>query len=69
VLHSCRFFAVWDDHDSKYGVLGPYIIQYYLADDTVEVQEAYRKNDLLLRRMKLPKDWKAVPGFASVINI
>jgi hypothetical protein len=66
----CRFLAVWDDPDSRGGELRPYIIYYYLADDTVEVQEDHKKNrnnghdpfPLLLRKMKLPKDWKAIPG-------
>ncbi|KDR20690.1 hypothetical protein L798_04839, partial [Zootermopsis nevadensis] len=62
-----RFFAVWDDRDSEYGELRPYIIHYYLADDTVEIQEVYKKNEgrdpfpLLLRKMKLPREWKDIP--------
>jgi len=38
----------------------PYIVRYYLADDTLEIGEVHRPNDgrgsngLLLRRMKLP---------------
>lgn len=38
----------------------PYIVHYYLADDTIEIRECHRPNDgrdsfsLLLRRMKLP---------------
>jgi hypothetical protein len=64
----CRFFAVWDDRDSQYGELRQYIIYYYLADDTVEVQEVYKDNagrdpvPLLLRKMKLPRNWKYLPG-------
>jgi hypothetical protein len=64
----CRFFAVWDDPGSWGGELRPYTIYYYLADDTVEVHEDHKKNNghdpfpLLLRKMKLPKDWKAIPG-------
>ncbi|KAJ9588707.1 hypothetical protein L9F63_017999 [Diploptera punctata] len=44
-----------------------YVIYYYLADDTVEVQEIHEKNDgrdpfpLLLKKMKLPRDWKDKP--------
>jgi hypothetical protein len=39
-----------------------------LADDTVEVQEVYKDNSgrdpvpLLLRKMKLPRTWKHLPG-------
>ncbi|XP_033608680.1 EF-hand domain-containing protein 1 isoform X3 [Cryptotermes secundus] len=68
-----RFFAVYEDPDSKGRELRPHIIYYYLADDTVEVQDYYRKNNgrdpfpLLLRKMKLPKDWKALSvDFPSV---
>lgn len=68
-----RFFAVWDDRDSEYGQLRQYIIYYYLADDTVEVQEVYKENDgrdpvpVLLRKMKLPREWKDLPvDFPSV---
>jgi hypothetical protein len=68
VNYRCRFFAVYDDPDSRGRELRPHIIYYYLADDTVEVQEDHRKNNghdpfpLLLRKMKLPKDWKALSG-------
>ena len=43
-----RFFTRCDDH--------PYVIHYYLADDTVEIREVHHANDgrdsfsLLLRR-------------------
>ena len=38
----------------------PYVVQYYLADDTVEIRECHQPNDgrdsysIRLRRMKLP---------------
>ena len=41
----------------------PYVIHYYLADDTVEVREVHHPNDgrdpfsLLLRRQKLPQSF------------
>jgi EF-hand domain-containing protein 1 len=41
----------------------PYVIHYYLADDTVEIREVHHANDgrdsfaLLLRRQKLPKSF------------
>ena len=47
-----RFFTVCEDL--------PYILHYYLADDTIEIRESHRPNDgrdsfaLLLRRQKLP---------------
>ena len=57
-----RFYSVWDDRDSMFGEMRPYIIQFYLVNDTVEVREAHEPNDgrdpfpLLLKRQKLPKD-------------
>ena len=45
-----------------FGEKRPYIIQYYLVDDTVEVREVHEPNDgrdpfpVFLRRQKLPKD-------------
>lgn len=57
-----RFYAVWDDRKSTYGELRPFIIQYYLVDDTLEVREVHKPNDgrdpfpVLIRRQKVPKD-------------
>ncbi|KAM6273037.1 EF-hand domain-containing protein 1 isoform 3-T3 [Spheniscus humboldti] len=56
-----RFYAMWDDTDSIFGENRPYIIHYYLADDTVEVREVYKQNDgrdpfpILIKRQRLPK--------------
>ncbi|NXQ86574.1 EFHC1 protein, partial [Nyctibius grandis] len=56
-----RFYAMWDDTNSMFGENRPYIIHYYLADDTVEVQEVYKQNDgrdpfpILIKRQRLPK--------------
>ncbi|NXG66683.1 EFHC1 protein, partial [Hemiprocne comata] len=55
------FYAMWDDSNNMFGENRPYIIHYYLADDTVEVREVYKKNDgrdpfpVLIRRQRLPK--------------
>lgn len=63
-----KFRAVWDDRDSEFGNMGSYVVKYYLQDDTIEVAEIHELNDgkdpfpLLLRRTKLPKNWKEVPG-------
>ena len=57
-----RFYCVWDDRSSMFGEKRPYIIQYYLVDDTVEVREVHESNDghdpfpVFLRRQKLPKN-------------
>ncbi|NXN35087.1 EFHC1 protein, partial [Rhinoptilus africanus] len=56
-----RFYAMWDDTDNMFGENRPYIIHYYLADNTVEVREVYKKNDgrdpfpILIKRQRLPK--------------
>ena len=48
--------------------MGSYAVKYYLQDDTVEVAEIHSLNDgkdpfpLLLKRTKLPKNWKETPG-------
>ncbi|XP_054754616.2 EF-hand domain-containing protein 1-like [Lytechinus pictus] len=57
-----RFFCVWDDRSSMFGEQRPYIIQYYLVDDTVEVREVHEPNDgrdpfpLFLKKQRVPKD-------------
>ncbi|KFZ65473.1 EF-hand domain-containing protein 1, partial [Antrostomus carolinensis] len=56
-----RFYAMWDDTSSVFGENRPYIIHYYLADDTVEVREVHQQNDgrdpfpVLIKRQRLPK--------------
>uniref|UniRef100_A0A8D0FDQ8 EF-hand domain containing 1 n=1 Tax=Strix occidentalis caurina TaxID=311401 RepID=A0A8D0FDQ8_STROC len=56
-----RFYATWDDTNSIFGENRPYVIHFYLADDTVEVREVYRQNDgrdpfpILIKRQRLPK--------------
>lgn len=62
-----RFDAAWDNRDSEYGELKQYSVLYFLADDTVSVKEIHKPNDgcdpcpLLLRKTKLPKNWKDRP--------
>lgn len=34
-----RFYAVWDDRSGLYGDRRPYVVHYYLEDDTVEINE------------------------------
>uniref|UniRef100_A0A663MKD9 EF-hand domain containing 1 n=1 Tax=Athene cunicularia TaxID=194338 RepID=A0A663MKD9_ATHCN len=56
-----RFYAAWDDTNSIFGENRPYVIHFYLADDTVEVREVYKQNDgrdpfpILIKRQRLPK--------------
>lgn len=57
-----RFYAVWNDKDSRSSEIRPFIIQYYLVDDTLEVREVHKANDgrdpfpVLIRRHKVPKN-------------
>ncbi|XP_041661962.1 EF-hand domain-containing protein 1 [Cheilinus undulatus] len=59
-----RFFAFWDESHSLYGETRPVTIQYFLADDTVEIREIHKPNSgrdpfpVLMRRQKLPKKIK-----------
>ena len=58
-----RFEGEWDDSSSVYGDRNAYVIQYYLANDTVDVREAKVSNSgkdpfpTLLARQRLPKDY------------
>lgn len=56
-----RFFARFDEL--------PFVIHYFLADDTIEIREVHHPNDgrdnfaLLMKRQRLPRDFKmAQPG-------
>lgn len=57
-----RFYCLWDDRNSIYGERRPFVLHFYLEDDTVEVCEVHLPNDgrdsfpKLLRRQKLPFD-------------
>ena len=68
-----RFFAVWDDRKAMFGESRPFILQYYLVDDTLEVREVHKPNDghdpfpVLIRRQKVPKDrYNVKSNFSSV---
>jgi hypothetical protein len=56
-----RFYTVWSDTD-MYGEMRPYVLHYFLADDTVEVLEVTQLNSgrdpfpRFLQRRKLPKN-------------
>ena len=53
---------MWDDRESLYGELVPFVLHFFLVDNTVEVLEAHRPNDgrdpfpVLLRRQRLSKN-------------
>ncbi|TPP59961.1 EF-hand domain (C-terminal) containing 2 [Fasciola gigantica] len=65
--HVLRFYCFWDDTDSMYGDPREMILQYYLADDTIDVHEVNPANSgrdgvpCFLRRQKLPRSATALP--------
>mmetsp|Transcript_40195 Transcript_40195/g.89186 ORF Transcript_40195/g.89186 Transcript_40195/m.89186 type:complete len:635 (-) Transcript_40195:736-2640(-) len=56
-----RFWCVWDDRQSMYGDRRPYVLHYFLEDDTVEILEVHDNNSgrdpfpVFLKRGALPK--------------
>jgi hypothetical protein len=68
-----RFYAVWNDRDATSSEIRPFLIQYYLVDDTVEVREVHKPNDgrdpfpVLIRRQKIPKNrYQVKSTFAAI---
>ncbi|ESO00117.1 hypothetical protein HELRODRAFT_83504, partial [Helobdella robusta] len=61
-----RFFCYWDDRESVFGDERLMVMNYYLADDTIEVIENHAENcgrdsvGTFLKRSKLPKNPDAV---------
>eukprot|EP00879_Flechtneria_rotunda_P003529 GHRR01003761.1.p1 GENE.GHRR01003761.1~~GHRR01003761.1.p1 ORF type:complete len:637 (+),score=222.63 GHRR01003761.1:163-2073(+) len=57
-----RFYAVWDDRGGLYGDRRPYVVHYYLEDDTVEFLEVHERNSgrdpfpAFLKRGTLPRE-------------
>lgn len=57
-----RFYLAWDDRKSLYGELRPFVMHYYLSDDTMEILEVRRANSgrdpfpLFLKRGKVYKN-------------
>ncbi|CAF0744089.1 unnamed protein product [Rotaria sp. Silwood1] len=68
--HVLRFWGVWDDTESLYGDVRNFVINYFLADDTMEIREILPPNSgrdappTYLARNKLPKDFNGLrlPG-------
>jgi len=60
-----RFFGSWDDRASMFGDMRPFVVNYFLADDTIEVLEVHDANSgrdafpSFFRRAPLPK---TIPG-------
>lgn len=70
-----RFYVTWDDRSQAYGEIRPFIIQYYLVDDTMEVREVHKPNDgrdpfpVLIKRQKIPKNRYNVKSNFSAIYL
>lgn len=69
-----RFYCVWDDRDNMFGETRPYVIHYYLVDDTLEVREVHTPNDgrdpfpVLIGRHKVPKNrYNVESSFPAVV--
>lgn len=56
------FHCCWDDSQSLFGDKLPYVLHYYLVDDTVEIRETKESTvgrdpfPIFLKRRKLPKN-------------
>ncbi|XP_059155901.1 EF-hand domain-containing protein 1-like isoform X2 [Physella acuta] len=69
-----RFYCVWDDRDNMYGEMRPFVLHYYLVDDTLEIREVHSANDgrdpfpVLIGRHKVPKDrFNVPPSFPAAV--
>ncbi|CAL1533193.1 unnamed protein product [Lymnaea stagnalis] len=69
-----RFYCVWDDRDSMFGEMRPFVLHYYLVDDTLEIREVHTPNDgrdpfpVLIGRHKVPKDrFNVPPSFPGAV--
>jgi len=64
-----RFYMAWDDRKSLYGELRPFVLHFYLSDDTMEILEVRRANagrdpfPLFLKRGKV---YKKLDSFLNV---
>jgi hypothetical protein len=63
-----RFYGLWDDRKSMFGDKHYYTLNYYLADDNVEVLEKYGTNEgrdpfpKLVKKSKVPKNFFGLQG-------
>ncbi|CAG5136781.1 unnamed protein product, partial [Candidula unifasciata] len=69
-----RFYCVWNDSENMFGEVRPFVIHYYLVDDTLEVREVHQPNNgrdpfpVLIGRHRVPKNRFAVPpSFPSIV--
>lgn len=59
-----RFDCIWDEREKEGGDISHFCLNYFLADDEVEVREMHKVNNgkdpfpALLKKCPLPKDWR-----------
>jgi hypothetical protein len=73
--HVLRFYAFWDDRNRPFGDLRRFVVNYFLADDTMDVRETLSPNDgrdpfpSFVNRSQIPKEVLALsendPRFLS----
>lgn len=67
-----RFFGSWDDREAMFGDIRPFVINYYLADDTISIGEVHDSNagrdsfPSFFKRAPLPKTMPGVMVSAPV---
>eukprot|EP00286_Rhodomonas_abbreviata_P009235 CAMPEP_0181324586 /NCGR_PEP_ID=MMETSP1101-20121128/20444_1 /TAXON_ID=46948 /ORGANISM="Rhodomonas abbreviata, Strain Caron Lab Isolate" /LENGTH=645 /DNA_ID=CAMNT_0023432783 /DNA_START=141 /DNA_END=2078 /DNA_ORIENTATION=+ len=63
-----RFYGLWDDRKSMFGDKRHYVVNFYLADDALEVLERYGINEgrdpypKLIRKSRVPKRFHGLNG-------
>lgn len=66
-----RFYCIWDDRESMFGEIRPFVMHFFLVDDTVEVREVRQPNSgrnafpILLKRQPLPRDFTEMSHASS----
>ena len=69
-----RFYCVWDDRKSMFGDKKNYVLNYYLADDAVEVLERYGANEgrdpypKLVKKSKIPKKFVGIASMGVSVD-
>jgi len=68
-----RFYVIWEDN-KMYGELRPYVLHYFLADDTIEILEIAQANSgrdsfpVFLQRGRVPKNYKEARADISQVT-
>lgn len=66
-----RFFACWDDRENLFGEKRPYVVNYFIEDETIEVLEVKAPNDgrdsfpRMLKRQRVPRSFEHLTDLYS----